>query len=449
VSSAGRSARAAGPAANSVGRRFTAREVVVAAVAQNELGNAAPGLMCDLKGVNEVDEDTRVGANVRRCRLWRGMTQGQLAGLAGWTTSAVSMLENGRRGLDSRARLRQLAEALRVAPTELTGEPFPLDAPGLSGAQTAVPALQLALMEHRIGDSDGVDPRPLGELEREVAGPLLAAARLHADDAARLALLPDLIVELQAYGIDERALRVLVTACAEATYALRNVGQVPTAWIAAERCAQAASLLGDPVLIAAAEFTRAHSQPTAGHLMARAARAADTMPDSVVDRDHFAQEVYGMLRLTAALVAQVRGNAAEAASQAEEAARVAELHGERADTWEYFGPANVGVWRTTLALEAGEPQQALDHADAADLTALKPGRRAALLLDTARAHHQLGRSHYRQVVVALKQAEQTAPVRTHASPWAQNLVEVMLSQSRREAGSRDLRGLAFRMGLEA
>src|SRR5262249_22848496 len=91
------------------------------------------------QGVTVVGD--HVGVRVRACRLWRGMTQQQLADLAGWTKSAVSMLETGARGLDSRARLRQLAEALRVSPMELTGEPFPLDAPGLAEAQAGVPAL--------------------------------------------------------------------------------------------------------------------------------------------------------------------------------------------------------------------------------------------------------------------------------------------------------------------
>jgi transcriptional regulator with XRE-family HTH domain len=378
------------------------------------------------------------------------LTQQELADLAGWSKSAVSMLETGARGLDSRVRLRQLAEALRVSPADLTGEPYPLDMPGLARAQVDVPALGSALMERRIGDGDGVEPRPLEELGGVVAGPL-NAARIRADDAGKLALLPDLIVQLQAYGRDEGALRLLWVVCAEATYALRNVGQVALAWIAAERCAQAAALVGDPVLVAAAEFTRAHAWPSSRPGMARAERAAEAMPEDLVAADARAQEVYGMLRLTAALAAQVRGDAAESAAQAAEAARVAQVHGERPDAWaawEYFGPANVRVWRTTLAVEAGEPARALEFAAAADMRALPPGRQAALLLDSARAHHQLGRAHHRQAVAALRQAEQLAPVRMRASPWARELVEVMLGRSRREAGGRELRALAYRMGLE-
>ena len=45
-------------------------------------------------------------------------------------------------------------------------------------------------------------------------------------------------------------------------------------------------------------------------------------------------------------------------------------------TWEEFGPANVGTWRTTLAVEAGEPARALEHASAVDMAAL-PWRRSA------------------------------------------------------------------------
>jgi hypothetical protein len=178
--------------------------------------------------------------------------------------------------------------------------------------------------------------------------------------------------------------------------------------------------------------------------------AADRMPDRLVTGDDtWAQEVYAMLRLTAALAAQVRGDSAGAADQAEEAARIARTHGERPDAFEYFGPANLSTWRTTLAVEAGEPAQALEYAAAADLGPLPRVRRALLLLDVARAHHQLGQGHDRQVITTLRQAEKLAPIRVHGSAWARDLVEVMLTRSRRDAGGRELRGLAYRMGLDA
>lgn len=390
-----------------------------------------------------------IGHQVKRLRLWRGLSQQQLADLTGWKKSAISMLETGARPLDSRQRLAQLAAALRVSPTDLTGEPYPLDAPGLAEAQAGIPALESALMETRIGDIAMTEPRTLDELAAVVRGPL-NAARLKADDADKIAILPDLIAELQVYGREERALRLLAAACSEATYALRNLGQVPLAWIAAERAAEAAAAVGDPIIVAAAEFTRVHSRPTVGRGMARASDAADKVPTALVENDAKAQEVYGMLRLTAALAAHIRGDSTTADAEAAEAARVAEIHGERTDSWEYFGPANVNVWRTTLAVEAGQPKRALEYASTIDLASLPwPGRRAALFLDAARAHHQLGPGHLRQAIAALRQAERETPVRMRASSWARGLVEVMLVQSRKDTGSRELRGLAYRMGLDA
>jgi transcriptional regulator with XRE-family HTH domain len=376
------------------------------------------------------------------------MTQQQLADLAGWTKSAVSMLETGARTVDSRQRLAQLADALRVSPTDLTSEPYPLDAPGLAEAQVGVPALESALMDFRIGDSSGLEPRSLEDLDAAVHGEL-ADAISAGDYAARLVLSAELITELQAYGPHERAMRLLADVARKSAHGLRHVGQVPLAWIAAERAAQAAALVGDPVLVAAAEFVRASARPAPARAPIHTAAAADRLSEQMGATKPWPQEVYGMLRLSAALSAQRRGDQAEADAQAGEAARVAELHGERPKAWEHFGPANVGVWRTMLAVEAGEPGRALEHAAAVDVSALSRGRRAMLLLETARAHYLFGGAHQPHAVAALREAERLTPVRIRASPWARDMVEVMLTQSRRETGGRELRGLAFRMGLDA
>src|SRR5262249_26115739 len=81
----------------------------------------------------------------------------------------------------------------------------------------------------------------------------------------------------------------------------------PAAWIAAERCAEAAAIVGDPVLVAAAEFSRAHAQsPEAGSLT-RAAEVVDRMAEELVAAGGgWAQEAHGMPRLTAALAAGPR-----------------------------------------------------------------------------------------------------------------------------------------------
>ncbi len=56
---------------------------------------------------------------LRRARLRRGMTQVELAGLAGLASSYISMIERGRRGLTRRDHVNALAAALKVPPAEI------------------------------------------------------------------------------------------------------------------------------------------------------------------------------------------------------------------------------------------------------------------------------------------------------------------------------------------
>lgn len=67
-----------------------------------------------------------------------------VAELAGISKSHLSRLERGERALDSRAEVVALANALQIAPSELTSMPIP--APGNGGTDVAVEAVRLALM---------------------------------------------------------------------------------------------------------------------------------------------------------------------------------------------------------------------------------------------------------------------------------------------------------------
>jgi hypothetical protein len=63
---------------------------------------------------------------------------------------------------------------------------------------------------------------------------------------------------------------------------------------------------------------------------------------------------------------------------------VAARLGERLDSFELFGPATVGVWRASLAVEAGNAREALASASAVELRELASGNcRAALRLEAA------------------------------------------------------------------
>jgi len=228
---------------------------------------------------------------------------------------------------------------------------------------------------------------------------------------------------------------------------LRHFGLTDLAWVSADRGRRAADLLGDPVWRAAAAFECAQARTAASKSRAllSTARRADELQPHLGD-DRFAHQVYGMLHLSAALACVVQGDHGGAHAHGAEAAQVAAPLGDRDDAFELFGPANVGVWRASFAVEAGNAGQALAYADAIEPRLLASNnRRAALHLERARACAMLSKDG--DAVRELRQAERLSPAQTRHHPLIRELVTDMLTRARREAGGRDLRGLAWRMNL--
>jgi transcriptional regulator with XRE-family HTH domain len=397
-------------------------------------------------------EARRIGDKVRRARRARGMSLEILAGLAGRSTGWLSQIERGLRPLERRSDIAALASALRVSPTDLLAVELP---PPIAGEAEGIGQLRELLHNTAIDDPPDVSARPLRALADVAIGPLASYRR--DSDYVRVARdVPPILAELHVHAAagDEcdrvGALRLIVDLSTAATFAARHLGSVDLAWIAADRARQAAGLLEDPVYEGAAWFARAHAQPTAGQArpLRRAATAAERIQPHL-GQDVRAHQVYGMLHLTAALGAQVQGDDDTAREHLDEAERIAAEMGERPDAWQVFGPANVGTWRTMLEVEAGRPDKALAVVATIDPTPLSKGRRAALAMETARAHAMLGRNHEGQTVQSLREAERLAPERVHRTPLVRELVADMLDHAHRTAGGRDLRGLAHRMGISA
>jgi hypothetical protein len=87
-----------------------------------------------------------------------------------------------------------------------------------------------------------------------------------------------------------------------------------------------------------------------------------------------------------------------------------------------------------------------DHAGAVEPRALaSSNRRAALGIEKARALHMLGKDG--PAIGELRHAERLSPAQLHNYPLVREMVTGMLEHARREAGSRELRGLAWRMGV--
>ena len=91
---------------------------------------------------------------LRQARLRRGLTQVELAGLAGLASSYISMIECGRRGLTRRDHVNALAAVLRVPPAEIAPGMVPgLEewAPAPAAPAPAFPPLRddIAAARHR------------------------------------------------------------------------------------------------------------------------------------------------------------------------------------------------------------------------------------------------------------------------------------------------------------
>ncbi len=118
-------------------------------------------------------EDSRtIGRRLREVRFARGKSLRVVAELAGISPCYLSRLESGERALDRRSLIVALANALQIAPSDLTALPVP--APGNGTTDAAIDVVRHALMavNHH---SPGGQVIPADALRQRVAE-LVAAA---------------------------------------------------------------------------------------------------------------------------------------------------------------------------------------------------------------------------------------------------------------------------------
>jgi hypothetical protein len=116
-------------------------------------------------------------------------------------------------------------------------------------------------------------------------------------------------------------------------------------------------------------------------------------------------------------------------------------------TWAnlFFGPTAVGIFRTLLTLELGKYGQALEAAKAVHPELLPSVSKPSSGLRSA-VPWSPGRKPAKKGVHVLLHAKQLAPHRIRTDPVVREVVADLLRQSQRDAGGRELRGLAWRMG---
>ncbi|MEV3874870.1 helix-turn-helix transcriptional regulator [Streptomyces sp. NPDC049906] len=413
--------------------------------------------------MSELPED-HIGQRLRSARRQRGVSLRTLAGLSGLSTGFLSMVENGHRHLDRTGHITALAEALRMAPSELTGQPFaPAGPQQAESAHAAIPALRLALMGMTMTappdrPTPGTPPSVLADRVGE-------ANRLyHAAEYGKVATgLPGLLSDLHAAveaadgGERRRLLRLLADAYHPAcTLLLKNLGYTDLAFIAVTRAAEAIAELDDPVHTALSGFFHTHVLMAAGspaQALTRADQAADEVERHLSGLE--AHALLGELHLIRAtcLTQDVRRSGAdrarEVAGHLSEAADLAVRTGETKAWHLNFGPTNVGIHEVSLNTDLGLHGAAVAARRGVRPRVLKaPGREAAFHADLGRSLAHL-RGRDADAVAELLTAERAAPQRIHANALVRETVSGLLDRQLPSHAARDLRGLAHRMGLRA
>ncbi len=392
-----------------------------------------------------------IGERVRSWRRYRGLSLAEAAGLAGISTSYLSMIERGLRPLDKLSKRAAIAEALGVSVADLSGLPHPASDAAQRRAHATVPRVRLALL-------DTAALTDTGRTLAEATAAVVEAERLRdrGEYDALGGLLPGLLADLAALAAagQREALRLTVALTGTGSTMLRNLGYLSDALIAAERSRAAAEEYADPVLVAASAFFTGKALIPAGALTT-AEFSQTAAADRILDlrgADDRARQVFAALHLNAGWACSIDRRADDAFAHLDLAAEVAATVADPGFTQALLGSgvsaADIETCRTSLAVELGDDDAAIRAAEGVDPSALRSrARQATLYADLGRALSHDRRRDY-EAIRALCRAEDLTPVRVRASTSVRETVAAMLARARRSAGGRELQLMASRLGVD-
>jgi len=401
----------------------------------------------------EDDTEASIGRRLCEVRVWRGLSQRAAAELAGLSGSYLSMIENGQRSVDRRSTLEALATALRVAPSELTGQPYRPKDPMTAEARAAVAELEVVLAEPALGDAWAPSGRPWPEVVAELDR-LNTVYRPAADYVAQGRVLPALLADLHAAvkhepGHRREVLHGLMHCYHAAEEFTKTLGLVGLPVLAAVHAQTVAEELDEPAWLGLAGWLRALTVGGASRerSLALAVHTAEELEPALADSD--AVQMYGAVHLNAALACAALGRGDDAAGHLAEAQAAAGAvpAGVPEFGMVYFGVENVGIWRVSLAVELGEPGRVSEIARLVDPSAVPSTARQAMFYADLGRGLAAERATRDRAVAALLTAEEIAPQLVHNNVFVRETVADLFRRARRDAGGRELRGLAYRMGL--
>ncbi|MGH4006868.1 MAG: helix-turn-helix domain-containing protein [Pseudonocardiaceae bacterium] len=399
-----------------------------------------------------VDEARAFGRRLREVRCWRELTLREAAGLAGLSFSFWGQVERGEKAVTNRNTLEAIASALRVHPTELTGQPWTQRDACHADAQAGLEGIEIALERYVLGVDPEVPVRAWPQIIEDLQR-LVTTMRWTADYAAQSELAPVVLGELHgAYlRLPHQRPEVLVglmRAYTRAMWTTKRLGDRGLPSLAARAVQQCAETLGDPVWLGYAAWLRgaATGRLDRAAQYRRSVAAAESLTGELDCGD--ALQACGMLHLSAALAAGSQADHDTAATHLAEASALAARMDTEVGTWAdwRFGSTKVGIRKTSIALELREPGQALEAAKTVHPELVPAVEQAGFWADIGRAL-VAGKKTRDKAVRVLAHAEQLAPQLIHKDLLIRETVADLLRQARRDAGGRELRGLAWRMGI--
>jgi transcriptional regulator with XRE-family HTH domain len=393
-------------------------------------------------------DDRELGRRIGYWRRRRKLTQVVFADRIGRSKSWVEKVERGERSAGRLSVLDDICEVLQVDLATLVGEE-PGRVPQACLDDTEVERLRSSLERYAFEPPSGPVPDAASlRLRLDHAW----AAFEFADYRVMGMVLPDLLDAAQrshtAAGSPESA-AVLAETYQIIASTLRKLGEHTLAWLAGDRGVAVAERAGDLAAVAGAGFRIANallSMGRAGQALSLNLSLADRLePES---GEEGLRALYGHVLLQGAMAAAALGEDSRTGDLITTARDVARHVSAGTDYFRLaFGPVNVALHEVAALVALGENGRAVQVADAISgdgLRQLRKERRAALLVDTARACSQAGRRD--EGLRRLLAAEQIAAPEVRCRPVAQAAIADLLHRSR-GAPSLALAGLAERAGV--
>jgi transcriptional regulator with XRE-family HTH domain len=373
-------------------------------------------------------DDRELGRRIGYWRRRRKLTQAVFADRLAKSKSWVEKVERGERSAGRLAVLDEICVVLQVDVSALIGEePYRQTSACLDDHE--VERIRSALEHYAFGVSAGRPPDLVSLRGR--LGHAWAAFEF-ADYRVMGAVLPDLLEDAQrahaALGSDDSA-TLLAEVYQVIASTLRKLGEHTLAWLAGDRGITVAQSAGDLAAVAGAGFRIANallSMGRPGQALALNLSLADQLQPASGTQG--LRALYGHVLLQGAMAAAASGQDGRVGELIAEAADAARFVAAGSNHYRLaFGPVNVALHQVGALVALGEHGRAVQVADAIGgegLRMLRKERRAALMVDTARACCQAG--NRAEALHRLLAAEDIAASEVRCRPLAHATVAELL-----------------------